>query len=58
MDANMPLFQLKLSGIEHQFLENVKKTKSVFTDETKAMESGLALMFDASLNLEVFSSRI
>lgn len=42
----MVLFGLKLSEIETRLLENIKKTKSVFPEETQRIEFGLALMRD------------
>jgi hypothetical protein len=42
----MTLFGLKLSKIENRLLDNVKKTKSVFPEETRMMESGFVLMLD------------
>lgn len=50
-DSNVSVFGLKLSEIERHFLGNVKKTKSVFPDETTAIERGLALMFDLTADL-------
>jgi hypothetical protein len=50
-DSNVSLFGLKLSEIERHFLGNVKKTKSVFPDETTAIERGLVLMLDLTADL-------
>jgi len=42
----MVLFGSKLSEVESRLLDNVKKTKSVFPEETQEIEFGLALMRD------------
>ncbi len=47
----MSLFGVKLSEVERHFLGNVKKTKSVFPDETVAIEYGLALMLGLTSDL-------
>jgi hypothetical protein len=41
----------KLSGLERQFSENADKTKAVFAEETTTIESGLALMFKLTAEL-------
>lgn len=42
----MILFGLKLSEVEKRLLDNAKRTKSAFPEETQMMEIGLALMLD------------
>lgn len=42
----MILFSSKLSEVENRLLNNAKKTKAAFPEETKLLESGLALMRD------------
>ena len=42
----MILFGLKLSEVESHLFDNIKKTKSIFPEETQTIEFGLALMRD------------
>ena len=42
----MTLFGLKLSEVESRLFDNIKKTKSIFLEETQMIEFGLALMRD------------
>lgn len=42
----MVLFGLKLSEVESRLFRNIKKTKSIFPEETQRIEFGLALMRD------------
>lgn len=42
----MILFGLKLSEVESRLFDNIKKTKSIFPEETQTIEFGLALMRD------------
>lgn len=42
----MILFGLKLSKVESRLFNNIKKTKSIFPEETQTIEFGLALMRD------------
>jgi len=42
----LTLFGLKLSEVESRLFDNMKKTKSVFPEETQRIEFGLALMRD------------
>jgi hypothetical protein len=41
----MPIFGQGLSPIENRLSRNIKTTKTVFPEETKAIEEGLALMY-------------
>jgi len=42
----MSIFGLKLAQVESRLLDNIKKTKSIFPEETQRIEFGLALMRD------------
>jgi len=42
----MSLFGLKLSELEHHLFKNTQRTRSAFSEETRAIENGLAMMVD------------